>query len=1236
MNPATSPMIKASASFHSSVNIAYDFDNVKKIQDFIPTSEGIRFIDESIQSAQLSSNPHRSRILIGAYGKGKSSIVLEAISFLHNNPQNRKALDAAIERIQKKDPQAAESIRQYVKSGKRLLPVIINGNSSSLSQSFLYALHSTLKKNEFRNLMPETHFEAAARTIEKWEREFPDTFKRFNATASCKSNAFKNALRNFSPKHLQEFEELYPQLTAGSSFNPFEGFDIVDIYENVARKLAESKRYSGIYIVYDEFGKYLESSITHASIKDIKLLQDFAERADRSGKNQLHLVLICHKEIENYIDILPKQKVDGWKGVSERFRHIRLYNNYSEIYGLVEAAISKDKEKWKSFRKRHETAFKAVGAKWFGKQSLLFANDPASAQQAILYGSYPLHPVTTYILPRLSEKIAQNERTLFTFLCGNERNCLASLAKKTDFETESKDKKFPIFAPDILFDYFESQLQNEPYASEIKKHYIKASAILRELEHGSLEAKLVKTITLIDTVNQFERLRPDTDTLFAIYRDAGYDQGAIRQAVQNLAKAGAIYQNAHNGQIQLKASSGIHVEQLVRDTVEKRRRDVTPVQVLNEFNPYRYVYPTLYNVENRITRYFQFVFASPKDFSSQNACKNVRQKARENPYQADGFVFAIFEEEGRAPRQKFRKEFLEISREFPDSVFILSTSDGQFSESLRKLDAIATLQKNLQATGDASSPLAEECEMHYRDLYEVTRQVACSYLCPEINQAIYVNNGEEKRLYRKSDFTKLLSDICKSVFKNSPIINNEMLNKNALTGVAAKSRIKLVNAILASASGKLELEGTGQEISFMRSALVVPGILDKRSGQKLFCLAPKTDNGQNDEKFKNLFSTIQNFYAKAKKETSFSELIDLLVDPTNHIGLRRGVIPVYLAVALAEISKNAVIKKKDIEVPTSAETLCAIPESPEQFTVKIEKWNEERAEYVLSLEALFADFIQEDEKRENGYAYLANAILRWYRSLPKYAKQTRKAFFSKNGNRSFLPYALKFSSLLQQGGFGAQEALFEKIPQALGEHDCNSNSFDKLHQARQFFDSCKENLVAYLVHETAQAFSSQPSTQKSLKSLIGEFCKKLDRATADYVFENGAHKLLQLYRSASNDEIATIQDMAVLLTGLDIDDWSDETTSIYFSRLQELNATLLAYKDASKNKSANSRISPSGYTLQFLHKGEAHSKSFQKVECSVRAKSLEEEIWRTFEEMGQSVTEAEKRQVLVSLLEKMC
>ena len=151
----------------------------------------------------------------------------------------------------------------------------------------------------------------------------------------------------------ERFVEVYPDLTSGSVFNPFIGFDIPELYETVAHQVS-GKGYSGLFVVYDEFSKYLESSIGTATVNDTKMLQDFAEKCNRSGETQLHLMLICHKDIANYIDVeLPKEKVDGWRGVSGRFLHVQLHNNFSQIYELIAAVLQKEDRMWKRFRKEN-------------------------------------------------------------------------------------------------------------------------------------------------------------------------------------------------------------------------------------------------------------------------------------------------------------------------------------------------------------------------------------------------------------------------------------------------------------------------------------------------------------------------------------------------------------------------------------------------------------------------------------------------------------------------------------------------------------------------------------------------------------------------------------------------------------------------------------------------------------------------------------------------------------------
>ena len=63
--------------------------------------------------------------------------------------------------------------------------------------------------------------------------------------------------------------------------------------------------------------------------------------------------------------------------------------------------------------------------------------------------------------------------------------------------------------------------------------------------------------------------------------------------------------------------------------------------------------------------------------------------------------------------------------------------------------------------------------------------------------------------------------ICDSVFGLTPIINNESVNKNEITSIAANSRNKIISALLRNElEPNLGLSGTGQEVSIMRSTLL--------------------------------------------------------------------------------------------------------------------------------------------------------------------------------------------------------------------------------------------------------------------------------------------------------------------------------------------------------------------------------------------------------------------------------
>ena len=282
---STFDFIKIEPGFQKSVNLAYDLSDESKVSDFIPASAAVEIIEKLVLSTHLSST-QRAHILIGPYGKGKSHIILVLLSLLRE--KNVKQFSKLLGFIKNHNEELYKYIELYLNSDNKLLPVIVQGSNNSLSQSFLSAIQIALRDAEFQDLMPDTHYEAAINHIKKWQEQFPETVKKFNELIEPETvDDFILRLRQYDNQAYDEFVKLYPILSSGGIFNPFGGVDIVELYEKVASSIA-TKGYSGIFLVYDEFSKYLESNIKDTSVSEIKMLQDFAEKCNRSGQNQLH------------------------------------------------------------------------------------------------------------------------------------------------------------------------------------------------------------------------------------------------------------------------------------------------------------------------------------------------------------------------------------------------------------------------------------------------------------------------------------------------------------------------------------------------------------------------------------------------------------------------------------------------------------------------------------------------------------------------------------------------------------------------------------------------------------------------------------------------------------------------------------------------------------------------------------------------------------------------------------
>lgn len=1199
-------MISVASGFQYSVNIGYDLNSDDKLQNFIPTKSALSFIEDIILSTGISST-NRARILIGAYGKGKSHIVLTTLALLM-----KKDISLFTKLMPKiaEDPVLLQLVSNYYESRNKILPVVITGSNTSMTQAFLLALQRTLSENDMLDIMPESNYKAAVSVINRWEKEFPNTYSQFRKCIDGSVSEFIERLDSFDIAAYEMFERIYPELTAGSVFNPFLGFDIVELYENVAVAIKQ-KGYSGLFVVYDEFSKYLEANITEASVSDVKMLQDFAEKCNRSGKIQLHLLLISHKEISNYIDKLPQQKVDGWRGVSERFTHIHLNNNFSQTYEIISSVIQKDSRYWPLFCNRHQREFSLLRQRY--EKHTLFADAGEEIETAI-YGCYPLHPVSTFILPRLSEKVAQNERTLFTFLSAEGSSTLSTFLKS------SRDNQFNLLTPDLIYDYFEPLFKKEVYASGIHSNYILTSSILAKIIPNSLESKIVKTISLIYMLEQYERISPTIEELVGIYSIA-FKVEEVQKAIDNLIEQEyVIYLKRSNGFLRLKKTSGVDVQQNIADLVQMQSARVTVKDVLNASNFDNYMYPSRYNDEREMTRFFAFEFIEAKEIDAE-----TNWSVKSAGIQADGVIYAIIpssEEEISV----ITKTIIETSVTSERSIFIIPKHFREIEPVVREFLAVNTLKER-----SSDDPiLFEEYGVIYEDLHEIIKSFMNAYTHPEEGKSVYLHDGRVVDVRRKAALTELMSEICDIVYYMTPTINNEAVNRNDITNIAANSRNKIIAGLLRNElEVGLGLSGTGQEVSIMRSTLIRTGILDDNNG------LPRLNLQTNDDCLDNLLHTIENFIIEARNEekVSFGQLYYLLCAAENHIGLRRGLVPIYLAVVLHEYKQHVAIMDKRGQVPLTVDTLIQINAEPTHYSLAYIEWNQDKEEYLSTLANAFTGFVIEAEARNNTYEYIANAMKRWYMALPKYSKDCKRDASGQKIQKRYLDMV----ALLRQN-VGSYELLFKRIPEVLGFYgDFNAGVADIVVAAKKSYDTLVVLLKETLIKETKAVFiikgMENQVDKMSLSSVGVEWCETLDKHVFEQVFTNGTEKCLELLKSPTNDESALIGRLAKLCTDLRIEDWANDTFEKYIETLRSYRKT--AEEFHAEIEEADSALT-SNYQITYTdNNGVAITKRFDRVEYSNRGKLLMNQVKSSLDAMGRSISEQEKRQILMEVLKQL-
>ena len=151
-----------------------------------------------------------------------------------------------------------------------------------------------------------------------------------------------------------------------------------------------------------------------------------------------------------------------------------------------------------------------------------------------------------------------------------------------------------------------------------------------------------------------------------------------------------------------------------------------------------------------------------------------------------------------------------------------------------------------------------------------------------------------------------------------------------------------------------------------------------------------------------------------------------LLLPENNIGLKKGIIPIYLALLIHKYKKYIIIKSEIGEEKIDVELLNKINNNPEKYFVYVEDWNNEKNEYLKGLSNIFLEYISGEREGLNNFKYQVLGMKQWYLSLPKYSKESIKEYLGSNNYQEIKEEKINFLKSLKLEIENPREYLFEK------------------------------------------------------------------------------------------------------------------------------------------------------------------------------------------------------------------
>ena len=863
-----------------------------------------------------------------------------------------------------------------------------------------------------------------------------------------------------------------------------------------------------LVIVIDEFGKILEHAANNNPEKELYFLQKLSEFVNVPSRSII-LLTTLHQNFGSYAAKLTETQRNEWHKVKGRFQEIVFVEPVEQLLSLTAKRLNTQRQ----LSKGEELSLSLLYN--LGVRSKIVSHNLGYKTAESLY---PLDTISAVCLTLAIQKYGQNERSLFSFLSAK------GVGSINDFKSTPSTTYNVAMVYDYLTYHFYSAI------TETNADYMgwrSISVAIERIEGSNLDGDIIKAclnlIKTIGLINMFFNGIVLDDDFLITYGENALGLTNTQELIKTLISHKIVRFAKYKSQYILFEGTNIDME---GELYKAASIVPTPTLSVEEIAPYISQKAAIASASYYRTgtpRYFEYRITNEPTIIEPTG-------------DIDGFIHLVF------PLSDNESEVIAMSASGSAGASIY----GYFKNTDKIVKHLYEIKK-LQYVIDnvAFDDRVAKSEFENQKNYETQKlnDTLNASLTSDSSNIVWYYNGNPQRIKSVRDFNKLLSHVCDEVYFKTPIIRNELFNRQKLSSAISLARVNLLDAMLnESDEENFGIESFPPEKTIYFTLFRDSGIHRKDENGNWILGAPTSD------KLMTLWdASIKFVNSSVDKQKKLTDLVKILKSAPYK--LKQGVIDFWIPIFLYINQQDfALYNNGTFILSINKEVFELMQKRLNDFSLKAFKVSGVKLEFFKR----YRQFLRKDDTvgvYADSLTETVKPFFHFYRGLNNYAKITRKFDNA---------YTAKFRDVLSNAQDPAK-TFFEDLPAALGYKDLDSDEFiqqylDLIRRAVRELNSCYDNLIDRIEEKIVEHLGL-PSDYIEYKEILEERYKTID----SHILTPKTRSFLDRILAPSESKREFIEKLAIVINDKRLDETKDSDESMLVHQILHVLSELERY-----------------------------------------------------------------------------